>query len=241
MLADSVCMGCVIRLYGIDMTADLILLEISDFDFILGMDQLATHHAKVDCFTKEVTFDIPNQLEVVFKEIRSFPKLVYTLRAKKIMQKGGLGYLAYVTLDQENEASLGNIFIVHNFSDVFPDDLPRLPLDWEIKFVIELNEGTKLVSLAPYQMVRAKLKELKVQLQDLIDRGFVHPSLSPWGALVLFVRKKDGSLRLCIDYRQLNHVTVKNKQPLLCIDDLSISQRVQKCFPKLFLDLATIN
>lgn len=103
MLAESVCIGCVIRLCGINMTTDHILLEISNFDVILGMDWLTTHHAKVDCFTKEVTFDIPNQPKVVFKGTRSFPKLIFALRAKKIMQKGGLGVSCLCHLDQENE------------------------------------------------------------------------------------------------------------------------------------------
>lgn len=93
------------------------------------MDWLASHHAKVDCFTKEVTFDVPNQPRVVFKGTRRFPKLISTLLAKKIMQKVGLSYLAYVTLDQENEARLGDISVIHEFSDVFLDDLPGLPPD----------------------------------------------------------------------------------------------------------------
>lgn len=112
MLADSVCISYVIHLCGIDMTTNLILLEISDFDVILGMGWLAAHHAKVDCFTKEVNFDIPYQPEVVFKGTRSFPKLVSTLQAEKIMQKGRLGYLAYVTLDQENEARIGDTYLL---------------------------------------------------------------------------------------------------------------------------------
>lgn len=85
------------------------------------------------------------------------------------MQKGGLDYLAYVTLDQENEARLGDIFVVCEFNDVFLDDLPRLPPNREIEFAIELNGGIKLISMAPYRMAPAELNELKVQLQDLID------------------------------------------------------------------------
>ena len=101
-----------------------------------------------------------------------------------------------------------------NFPDVFPEELPGLPPDREIEFCIDVVPGTVPISLPPYRMAPAELKELKEQLQDLLDKGLVRPSTSPWGAPVLFVKKKDGSLRLCIDYRQLNKVTVRNKYPL---------------------------
>ena len=103
---------------------------------------------------------------------------------------------------------------------MFPDDLPGLPPDREIEFNIDLQPGITPISQAPYRMAPAELKELKVQLQDLLDKGYIRPSVSPWGAPVLFVKKKDGTMRLCIDYRQLNKVTVHNKYPLPRIDDL---------------------
>jgi len=95
-----------------------------------------------------------------------------------------------------------------------------LPPDREIKFAIELVSGTAPISKAPYRIAQRELVELKKQLQELLDTGLIRPSVSPWGAPVLFVRKKDGSLRLCIDYRELNRVTVKNKYPLPRIDDM---------------------
>ncbi|TYK29809.1 ty3-gypsy retrotransposon protein [Cucumis melo var. makuwa] len=95
-----------------------------------------------------------------------------------------------------------------------------LPPSREIDFAIELQPGTAPISRAPYRMAPAELKELKVQLQELLDKGFIRPNVSPWGAPVLFVKKKDGSMRLCIDYRELNKVTVKNRYPLPRIDDL---------------------
>ena len=113
-----------------------------------------------------------------------------------------------------------DILVVQNFLDIFPDDLPRLPPDREREFAIDLIPGTTPISKAPYRMTPSELKELKVQLQELMDKGFIRPSFSPWGAPVLFVKKKDGSLRLCIDYRELNKVTIKNKYPLPRIDDL---------------------
>lgn len=101
--------------------------------------------------------------------------------------------------------------MVQEFPDVFLKELPRLPSEQEIEFVIELMPGTESISKAPYRIALAELKELKVQLEELLDRGFIRPSASPWGAPVLFVEKKDGSMHLCIDYRQLNQVTIKNK------------------------------
>ena len=99
---------------------------------------------------------------------------------------------------------------MNEFVDVFPEDLPGIPPEREIEFGIDLLPDTQPISIPPYRMAPAELKELKEQLKDLLEKGFIRPSISPWGAPVLFVRKKDGSLRMCIDYRQLNKVTVKN-------------------------------
>ena len=98
--------------------------------------------------------------------------------------------------------------------------MPGLPPEREIEFCIDVVLGTDPIFMPPYRMAPAELNELKEQLQELFDKGFIRPSTSPWGAPVLFVKKKDGSLRLCIDYRQLNKVTIKNKYPLPRIDDL---------------------
>ena len=113
-----------------------------------------------------------------------------------------------------------DVRVVRHFPDVFLEDLPGLPPDREVKFIIDLFPGTNPISLTPYRMAHAELRELKAQLQELVDKGFIQPSISHWGALVLFVRKKDGALRLCIDYRQLNRVTIKNRYPLPRIDYL---------------------
>ena len=110
--------------------------------------------------------------------------------------------------------------IVRAFSTVFPNYLPRIPPKWEIDFDIDLLQDTNPISIPPYRMAPTELKELKAQLKDLLDKVSIQPSISPWGALILFVNKKDRFLRMCIDYRQLNKMTIKNKYPLPRTDDL---------------------
>jgi hypothetical protein len=113
---------------------------------------------------------------------------------------------------------LKEIVVVCEYVDVFPNKLPEMPLDRDIEFAIELQPGTAPISKRPYRMPPAELVELKKQLQELLDKGYFHPSTSPWGCPALFVQKKDESLRLCIDYRPLNAMTIKNKYPLPSID-----------------------
>jgi hypothetical protein len=103
---------------------------------------------------------------------------------------------------------------------VFPEEVPGLPLRRDIEFSKELSPGVVLVSRTPYKMSTLKLVELKLQLKEMMDKGYIQPNMSPWGALVLFMKKKDGTLRLCIDYRKLNKVTIKNKYPLPRNNDL---------------------
>jgi hypothetical protein len=115
--------------------------------------------------------------------------------------------------------ALGKSF-VGLLEDVFPEELPGMPPDREIEFVIDLVSGTAPIFRRPYRMTANQLAELKEQLQELLDKGYIYPSASPWGAPVIFVLKKDGMQRMCIDYRSLNEVTIKNKYPLPKIDDL---------------------
>ena len=129
-------------------------------------------------------------------------------------------YLAYVVEVREDDVRLEDIPIVKEFPDVFPDDLPGLPPDREIDFQIELALGIEPISRAPYRMAPSELKELKVRMEEMVNKGFVRLSTSPWGAPVLFVKKKDGSMRLCIDYKELNKVTIRNQYPFPRIDDL---------------------
>jgi hypothetical protein len=118
------------------------------------------------------------------------------------------------------ELKLEDIRVVREFSDVFPDDLPRMAPERAIEFKIELQPGTAPIAKAPYKMSPVEMKKLKIQLQGLLDKGYIHPSTSPWGCLALFLEKKDKELQLCVNYRPLNAVTIKNKYSLPCIDIL---------------------
>eukprot|EP00253_Pinus_taeda_P020664 PITA_20664 len=136
---------------------------------------------------------------------------------------------------KDKTASLNNIPIIREFTDVFPEEIPGLPPRRNIDFTIELVPGAAPVSRAPYRMSVPKLTELKMQLQELLDKDYIRPSVSPWGAPVLFVKKKDGTLRMCIDYRQLNKLTIKNKYPLPRIDELFDQVKGATVFSKIDL------
>ena len=125
--------------------------------------------------------------------------------------------------------------VVHEFEDVFSDEVPGLPPSREVEFSIDLVLGTGVVSMAPYRMAPAELVELKKQIEELMEKQFIRPSTSPWGAPVLLVKKKDGSSRLCVDYRQLNKMTIKNKYQLPRIDDLMDQQHGSSVFSKIDL------
>jgi hypothetical protein len=125
--------------------------------------------------------------------------------------------------------------VVKEFADVFLEEFPGLPPERELEFTIDLKLGTELIARSPYQMSTPELQELKMQLKELLDLGLIHPSVSPWGAPIIFIRKKDGLWRLCIDYRQLNKATIKNQYPLLRIDDLFNQMKGVMVFSKIDL------
>jgi len=126
----------------------------------------------------------------------------------------------FFSLKVSSEKGVGELPVVQEFLEVFPDDVTDLPPKREVEFAIDLVLGTSPISIALYRMSASKLGELKKQLEELLEKQFIRPSVSPWGAPVLLVKKKDGSMRLCVDYRQLNKVNIKNRYPLLRIDDL---------------------
>ncbi|KAL0533824.1 hypothetical protein IC582_028095 [Cucumis melo] len=157
------------------------------------------------------------------------------MKASKLLSQGTWDILASVVDTREPEVSLSSEPVVREYPNAFPDELSGLPPPREIDLAIELESGTAPISRASYRMAPVELKELKVQLQELLVKGFLRPSVSPWGAPMLFVKKKDVSMRLCIDYRELNKVTVKNRYPLPRIDDLFYQLQGATIFSKIDL------
>ena len=201
---------------------NLVALDMRDFDVVLGMDWPSRHRATLDCYKKEVKLHRPGKLEVKFRGIHRelSSSMISALAAQRMLRKACQGYLAYV-VDTGKEGSLvDEILVVREFSDVFPDYIVGLPPGREVDFTIDLIPGTEPISIPPYRMAPVELREHKAQLEELLSKGFIRPSISPWGAPILFVKKKNGCLRLCTDYRQLNKVTIRNQYPLPRIDEL---------------------
>jgi hypothetical protein len=162
LVTDLVYRSCVVQIVDQDLLVDLILLDIQDFDVILGMDWLSTYHASVDCYSKRVTFHIPNQSEFHFEGIREASlSLISAMRVYHLLRKGCHGYLAYVSHNKSELLELDKIRVVKEFPNVFLEDLPGLAPDQEIEFSIDLLLGTTPISKAPYRMATVELEELK--------------------------------------------------------------------------------
>ena len=220
-----------------EFSVDLIALSFHEFDLILGMDWLSKHRAIVDCDKKIVLLKCLDLSEVTIQGIRSesILKVISAMKARRFLRKGCEDFLALILDSKREQVNLGNILVIREFPDVFPEELPRVPPEREVDLSIEVVQGTTPISRTSYRMALTELKELKTQLQELLDKGFIRPSVSPWGALVLFVKKKDGTLRMCIDYRQINKVTVKNKYPLPRMEDLFDQLKGASVFSKIDL------
>ncbi|WVZ93098.1 hypothetical protein U9M48_039107 [Paspalum notatum var. saurae] len=198
---------------GVEFLSNLIVLESKGLDIILGMDWLCKYNGVIDCAKKMVSVKGPEGKIVEYQAVPS--------------------NAAKARLNQAN--AVAEIKVVNEFPDVFPEELPGMPPDREIEFVIELVPGTAPIYKRPYRMDTNQLARLKDQIQELLDKGYIHPSRSPWGAPVIFVPKKDGTQRMCIDYRALNDVTIKNKYPLPRIDDLFDQLKGASVFSKIDL------
>ena len=236
-IVNKVYRDCPIKIREYEFLGDLIELSFRVFDVILGMDWLSRHQAIVDCRMKRVTLRTPDEDEVTFIGERSnhLSNVISAATARTMVRKGCEAYLAYVIDMIKARPSVSDIPTVSDFPDVFPKELPELHPYREIEFAIDVVPSATPTSITPYRMAPLELKELKMQLQELLEKGFIRPSVSPWGAPVLFVKKKDGTLRLCIDYRQQNKLTVKNKYPLPRIDDLFDQLKGASIFSKIDL------
>jgi hypothetical protein len=195
---------------------NMIVLKGQDIDVILGTNWLAQHKSILN--TDLGTIKLSHGHEEV---LLSIPVVV---PAKPF----GRVYEAIIPEIQD-------ILVVCEFLDVFPEDLPGLPPERDVEFVIELKPGTAPISRRSYRMPANELVELKTQLQDLLIKGFIRPSSSPWGCPAIFVKKKDQTLQMCVDYRPLNEVAIKNKYPLPRIDILFDQHTGARVFSKIDL------
>ncbi|GJS04134.1 putative reverse transcriptase domain-containing protein [Tanacetum coccineum] len=221
--------GCTLNFLNHPFNIDLMPVEMGSFDVIIGMDWLAKYHAVIVCDEKLVRVPFGDKTLIFHGDgsnngHESRLNIISCTKAQKYLLEGCPIFLAQVTMkkaeDKSKEKQLEEVPIVQDFPEVFPEDLPGIPPTRQVEFHIDLIPGAAPVARAPYRLAPSEMKELSDQLKELSDKGFIRPSSSPWGAPVLFVKKKDGSFRMCIDYRELNKLTVKNRYPLPRIDDL---------------------
>ncbi|GKA79291.1 putative reverse transcriptase domain-containing protein [Tanacetum coccineum] len=221
--------GCTLGLLGHPFNIDQMPVKLRSFDVIIGMDWLANHQAVIVCDEKIVRIPYGDEVLIVQgdrsgKGKKSKLNIISCTKTQKYIKKGCPIFLAQVTKketeDKSEEKRLVDVSTVRDILEVFPEDLLGLPPMRQVEFQIDLVPGAAPVAQAPYRLAPSELQELSTQLQELSDKGFIRPSSSPWGAPVLFVKKKDGSFWMCIDYRELNKLTVKNRYPLPRIGDL---------------------
>ncbi|GKB09656.1 putative reverse transcriptase domain-containing protein, partial [Tanacetum coccineum] len=236
--------GCTLGLLGHPFDIDLMPVELGSFDVIIGMDWLAKYHALIVCDEKVVRIPYGDEVLIIRGDdydngSKSKLNIISCTKTQKYIQKGCQVYLAQVTSkkakDKSEEERLKDVSIVREFPEVFPEDLPGLPPAQKVEFQIDLVPGAAPVARAPYRLAPIEMQKLSTQLQELSDKGFIRPCSSPWGAPVLFVKKKDGSFRMCIDYRELNKLTVKNRYPLSRIDDLFDQLQGSRVYSKIDL------
>jgi hypothetical protein len=190
------------------------LLPGPGIDALLGMNWLKVYGVVLDLKQRVVELRLPASEDRMSLLIPSDPT-------------------SLVATNVEVSSDLTSILVVREFSGVFPNDLPGLPPDRDVEFTIELETSTAPISRCPYRMAPKELAEMKKQLEELLNKWFIHPSSSPWGCPAIFVKKKDGTLCMCVDYRPLNTVTIKNKYPLSRIGALFDQLVGTKVFSKI--------
>ncbi|GJT85815.1 putative reverse transcriptase domain-containing protein [Tanacetum coccineum] len=214
---DTIIRGCTLNFLDHPFNIDLMPVELGSFDVIIGMDWLRRCHAVIVCDEKLVQVPYGNETLTFCGNESSNGResrltVISCSKAQEYMAKGCQVFLAQISAKKEEDKSEGkqikDVPIVRDFPEVFPEDLPGLPPARPVEFQIDLIPGAAPVARAPYRLAPSEMKELSEQLQELSDKGFIRPSSSPWGAPVLFVKKKDGSFRMCIDYRELNKLTI---------------------------------
>jgi hypothetical protein len=207
------CRNVPVELHGVQFQADLIILGTKGLDVVLPMDWMSKYQGHIDYTKKAKTVTNSDGVEI--------ERIAAMLSHKAYYKKS----VSRLTLDQ--------VLVVCEYPDVFPEELPGMPSDRDIEFIIELILGTTPIAQRPCRMNPQELEELKKQLANMLSKGLISPSASPWGSPVLFVDKRDGSILLCMDYRKLNEVTIKNKYPLPKIENLFDQLNGAKVFSKI--------
>ncbi|GKC43527.1 putative reverse transcriptase domain-containing protein, partial [Tanacetum coccineum] len=217
---NTIIQGCTLNFMNHPFNIDLMPVPLGSFDVIVGMDWLTKYHGVIICDEKIVRVPLGKET-LIFQGNGSNPRkesrlnIISCSKAQEYLSKGCVVFLAYITTKEAKDESEGkrlkDVPIVRDFPEVFPEDLPGIPPARQVEFQIDLVPGAAPVARALYRLTPSEMKELAKQLQELSDKGFIRPISSPWGAPVLFVKKKDGSFRMCIDYRELNKLTVKNR------------------------------
>nr|GEV09987.1 reverse transcriptase domain-containing protein [Tanacetum cinerariifolium] len=226
---DTIMRGCTLNFLNHPFNIDLMPVELGSFDVIIGMDRLRRCHIVIVCDEKLVQIPYRNEtLNFCGNESNNGRESQLTViscsKAKEYMAKGCQIFLAQITAKKEGDKSEGkqlkDVPVIRDYPEVFPEDLSGFPSARPVEFQIDLIPGAAPVARAPYRLALSEMKELSEQLQEPSKKGFIRPSSLPWGAPIMFVKKKDGSFRMYIDYCELNKMTMKNHYPLPRIDDL---------------------
>jgi predicted aspartyl protease len=199
LVVNTACLHCLVVIQNREFLVNLVCLPLLSLEIILGMDWMSYHYVILDCARKLVFFPEPG--------VRRY---LSANRLSVVMCNGEPEIVSLASLGVTSEIRIGEFRVVQDFQDVFPSEIPAFPPCREVEFFIDLQPGTGPISESAYRMAPSELVELKSQIEDLLEKGFIRPSVSPWGAPVLLVKKKDGKSRLCVDYRKLNKVTIKN-------------------------------
>jgi hypothetical protein len=229
--------SCPMYMNGLNSRADLNIFPLGSYDCLIGMDWLDQHHAILDYHNKAFTFlDEEGNLRTV----QGIPRVVTireisTLQLKKCYRKGCQIFASHMEEKPKDRVSnIEDYVVLKEFEDVFKK-IPRLPPKRDIVFSINMMPSSGPISKTPYRMSTPEFKEFQMQLEELLKKGYIHPSVSPQGAPMLFVKKKDGTLILCIEFRQLNKVIVNNKYPFPRINDLFDQLKDEKIFSNIDL------
>nr|GEZ41978.1 putative reverse transcriptase domain-containing protein [Tanacetum cinerariifolium] len=241
---DTIMRGCTLNFLGHPFNIDLMPVELGSFNIIIGMDWLRRGHVVIMYDEKLVRIPYGNEtLTFHGNESNNGRESRLTViscsKAQEYMAKGCQVFLAQISAKEEEHRSEGKpleeVPVIRDYPEFFSKDLPGLPPARPVEFHIDLIPGAAPVDRAPYRFAPSEMKELSEQLQELSKKGFIRPSSSPWEASVLFVKKKDGSFRMCIDHRELNKLTVKNHYPLPRIDDLFDQIQGSSVYSKIYL------